>query len=151
MSSTRRDPFRDVASLRDAMNTLFEDSMVRPKAGIMALTGSVPVDVKETRTAYVILMPLPGVSPNDVDIAVLGSTVRVSGELRDLVPEEFEEDVRWLIREWRMGRFERSITLPTTVNPERASAKFDNGVLTIRLPKAEEATPKTIPVRASES
>jgi len=130
------------------MNNLFEEGMLLPR-GSMSAVGSIPLDVRETRDRYIITAPLPGVSPSEVDISVLGSNVRISGEIKDRDGQEQEsnDDCRWLLRERRFGRFERSITLPTSVNSQQASAEFDAGVLTIELPKVEEAQPKTIQIK----
>ncbi|MGA7670878.1 MAG: Hsp20/alpha crystallin family protein [Nitrolancea sp.] len=147
--SSRWDPLRDISGFRDAMNNLFDEGMLVPR-GSMSATGSIPLDVRETRDRYFITAPLPGVSPTDVDISVLGSSVRISGEIKDRDGQQEQEsngDCRWLLRERRFGRFERSITLPTSVNSQHASAEFDAGVLTIELPKVEEAQPKTIQIK----
>ena len=147
MSTNRWDPWRDIVTLREAMNTLLEDSFVRPRAGLMAFTGAIPVDVKETADEFVVYIPLPGIEPADVEISILGDRLRVAGEFKD----RETEDTRWLLRERRFGQFERSIGLPTAVSADQASADFDAGILTVRLPKAEQARPKTIPVRAQAS
>ncbi|HET9017697.1 MAG TPA: Hsp20/alpha crystallin family protein [Thermomicrobiaceae bacterium] len=144
MSTNRWDPWRDIVTLREAMNTLLEDSFVRPRAGLMAVTGTIPVDVKETEEEFVVYIPLPGIRPGDVEISILGDSLRVSGEFKDREPE----DARWLVRERRFGQFERSFTLPTAVSADQATADFDAGILIIHLPKAEQARPKTIHVRA---
>ncbi len=131
------------------MNNLFDEGMLVPR-GSMSNVGSIPLDVRETRDRYIITAPLPGVSPTDVDISVLGSHVRISGEIKDRdgqQEQESSEDCRWLLRERRFGRFDRSITLPTSVNSQHASAEFDAGVLTIELPKVEETQPKTIQIK----
>lgn len=148
--SSRWDPLRDISGFREAMNNLFEEGMLVPRGSSMASVGSIPVDVRETRDRYIITAPLPGVSPNDVDISVLGSNIRISGEIKDhdaRAEHESGEESRWLLRERRYGRFERSITLPTSVNSQQATAEFDAGVLTVELPKVDEARPKTIQIR----
>lgn len=143
MATNRWDPWRDLATLRDAMHTILEDGLTRPRPGFIVTTADVPVDVKETEDAYVVLAALPGVEPADVEISVLGDTLRISGEFKDREPE----DTRWLMRERRFGSFTRTIGLPTAVNSERASAQFSNGILSIQLPKVDAARPRTIPVR----
>ena len=147
MSTNRWDPWRDIVTLREAMNTLLEDSFVRPRAGIMAFTGAIPVDVKETAEEFVVYIPLPGIQPEDVEISILGDSLRISGEFKDREPAE----TRWLARERRFGQFERVVALSTAVSADAASADFDAGILTIHLPKAEQARPKTIPVRGQAS
>ncbi len=149
--SSRWDPLRDISGFRDAMNNLFDEGMLVPRGG-MASFGSIPVDVRETRDRYVITVPLPGVAPDDVDISVLGSSVRISGEIKDHdAPAEHDsnDESRWLLRERRFGHFERSITLPTSVDSQQATAEFDAGVLTIELPKVDQARPKSIQIRTA--
>jgi HSP20 family protein len=146
MSLTRWDPLREILTLREAMTSLLEESMMRPRAGLMAMTGSVPIDVREMPDAYVVTVPLPGVSSEDVEISVLGNSVRITGEFKDREPEE-SQGSRWLVRERRFGRFERAVTLPAPVSADQASADFTDGILTVRLPRAEESRPKSIPVR----
>jgi HSP20 family protein len=151
MSSTRWDPLRDISSFRDAMNNLFDEGLLSPRSGSTAMAGSIPLDVRETVDRYIITAPLPGVQPSDVDITVLGSNVRISGEIRaqdDAV--EPAEECHWLLRERRFGRFERSISLPTSVDSQAANASFNTGVLTIQLPKIDQARPKTIPIKVGE-
>ncbi len=131
------------------MNNLFDEGMLVPRGG-MATLGSIPVDVRETPDRYIITAPLPGVAPDDVDISVLGSNIRISGVIKDRDDEteqESGEECRWLLRERRFGRFERSITLPTSVNTPQATAEFDAGVLTVQLPKIDEARPKSIQIK----
>lgn len=151
MSSTRWDPLRDISSFRDAMNNLFEEGLLVPRSGATAMAGSIPLDVRETVDRYIITAPLPGVQPTDVDISVLGSNVRISGEIKDhddlVAPDE---ECHWLLRERRFGRFERSISLPTSVDSQAATASFDTGVLTIQLPKVDQTRPKTIPIKVGE-
>lgn len=148
MSIQRWDPLRDMLSLREAMNHLLEESFVRPRAGMTAMTSGMAMDVKETHDSYVLETGLPGFKPEDVEISILNDTLRIKAESR---AEEEREDENWLLRERRHGQFERTITLPTPVSAETANAEFDNGILRITLPKSEEARAKTIPVRASHS
>ncbi|HVX28896.1 MAG TPA: Hsp20/alpha crystallin family protein [Nitrolancea sp.] len=151
MSSTRWDPLRDISGFRDAMNNLFDEGLLFPRTGATAMAGSIPLDVRETIDRYIITVALPGVKPGDVDISVLGSNVRISGEIKDHDDAiEPDEECRWLLRERRFGRFERSISLPTSVDSQAASASFDAGVLMIQLPKVEQARPKTIPIKVGE-
>jgi HSP20 family protein len=146
MSIQRWDPFRDIITLREAMNSLLEESFVRPRAGIAAMTGGMPLDLRETDQAFVVETILPGAKPEQVDISVLGDTLRISAEVKD--ESEQRQGEKWLIRERRFGRFERAVTLPAGVNADQATADFTNGILTITLPKAEAARPRNIQVRA---
>jgi HSP20 family protein len=148
MSLTRWDPFREIISLREAMDRLFEESFVRPFRlwpSVIDSEWTLPIDMYETDEALVIKATLPGVEPKDVDITVTGNTLTIKGEIR-----EEEEGKRGTVhfQERRYGKFQRSISLPSTVDPNKAEAEFKNGILTLTLPKVEEAKPKRIPVKA---
>lgn len=141
----RFDPWQEIVTLREAMNSLIEEGVTGSRAGIAAMTGSISIDLKELPDRFVIIAPLPGVQAEDVDISILRDQVRIVAELKESEPEE---RARWLVRERRFGRFERGVTLPAPVSSEHTDAEFDAGILTIHLPKIEAALPKTIPVRA---
>lgn len=155
MSSSRWDPLNDLVSLREAMNNLLEESFIRPRQGDepaapeRGTPAGLAVDIRETPQAFVLRASVPGAKPEEVDITVLGDTVRISGQHRE---EQTASDpnARWLIRERRVGAFERSVRLPTGITSSAAEAEFKDGVLTVTLPKAEEAQPRNIPVRPSQ-
>jgi len=144
---TRWDPFRDLISLRDAMDQLFEESVVRPRTGELTreAAGSLVVDMYETDEAVVVKTATPGVEPEDIDISITGDTLTIKGESR--ADEEVEED-NYLCRERWYGAFSRSMTIPVAVKADEAEAEFEDGVLTLTLPKAEEVKPKAIEVKA---
>ncbi len=149
MSSSRWDPFGDLVSLREAMNNLLEESFVRPRPGAAAGSpAGLAIDVRETPDAFEVTASVPGVEAADVDISVLGDRLRIRGERRE-ERDDKEPNGRWLIRERRFGAFERLVALPTAVEADDASASFKEGVLTITLPKAEAAKPRSIPVRGT--
>ena len=142
MALERWDPFREAVSLRDAMNALFQDSFVRP-SGALAQGGGValPLDVSENENEFVVKASLPGVKPEEVQITVHGETLTIHGESKF---EEEQKDERWHIRERRAGSFHRSIVLPVPVESDKAQASFEHGVLTLTLPKSEQAKPRQI-------
>ena len=148
MSISRWDPWGEIVSLREAMNNLLEESFVRPRQGVSmpGMASSLALDVKETPDNFVVTASVPGVPPSDIDITVLGDTLRIRGVRKEEV-DEASEGGRWLLRERRFGAFERTVSLPTTVSSDRATADFKDGVLTITLPKADIAKPKSIPVK----
>ena len=138
------DPFRDAVSLRDAMNALFQDSFVRPgQAAGQGALAALPLDVCETEHEFVVKAALPGIKPDDVQITVHGDTLTIRGESK---AEEEKKGEHWHLRERRYGTFQRSLTLATPVNSDKAHADFDLGVLTLTLPKAESAKPRQIKV-----
>jgi HSP20 family protein len=143
----RWEPFRELVSLREAMDRLFEESFVRPVGGRLAPAGmEVPaVDVYQTDDAVVVKSAIPGIKPEDIDISITGDTLTIKGETR--VEEEVNEE-NYIRRERRYGSFCRSLALPLPVVTEKAEAEFENGVLTLTLPKAEEVKPKAIKIKA---
>ncbi len=149
MSISRWDPFGDIVSLREAMNNLLEDSFVRPRPGQGETVSGLALDVRETADAFIVTASVPGVAPADVDITVLGDTLQIRGERREERSEGSDQEGRWLVRERRFGAFQRGVSLPTAVKADAANAEFKDGVLTVTLPKADQAKPRTIPVRTS--
>jgi len=143
----RWEPFRDLISLREAMDRLFEESFVRPRTGWPAplSAGTLAVDMYETDQDVVVKSSVPGVKPEDIDITITGDTLTIKGEAKS---EEKVEEANYVRQERRYGAFSRSLTLPTTIVGDKAKAEFENGVLTLTLPKAEEVKPKTIKVKA---
>jgi len=144
MSIQRWDPLRDIVTLREAMNSLLEESFVRPRAGMIAMSGGMAIDLRESEQAYIVETIVAGAKPEDVEISVLGDTLRIAVEVRE---DDDRQGEKWLLRERRFGRFERSLTLPAQVKADEATADFQDGILTISLPKAEVARPRSIPVR----
>jgi HSP20 family protein len=102
----------------------------------------VPVDVEAENETYVISALLPGVKAEDLNIQVVNETVTISGEFK----HGRNEEGNYLLAERPAGRFTRTITLPVALNAAKAEADLTNGVLTLRVPKAEEAMPKSIKV-----
>ena len=143
----RWEPFRDLISLREAMDRLFEESFIRPRTGWLAPVGAgtLAVDVYETDQDVVVKSSVPGIKPEDIDITITGDTLTIKGETQ---AEEKVERADYIRQERRYGAFSRSLTLPTSIVAEKAKAEFENGVLTLTLPKAEEVKPKTIKVKA---
>lgn len=149
MAINRYDPFREMLSLRDAMDRLFQESFVRP-SGWMGNGGGtmpVPVDVLEDAHSYVVTASLPGWKPEDVNITFQEGTLTISGQYQE--NPEPEEGKSWHLRERRVGSFSRSFTFPSAVDPDKAEAHFENGVLTLTLPKAESARPRQIKIGAA--
>jgi HSP20 family protein len=143
---TRWEPFRDLVSLREAMDRLFADSFVRPSGRMLApMEGAaLAVDMYETNDDVVVKTALPGIDPDDVDISITGNTLTIQGETK---AEEAVERENYVYRERRFGAYARSLTLPVGVKADEAEAAYENGVLTLRLPKVEEAKPKAIQVK----
>jgi HSP20 family protein len=125
----------------DRMVQAFAVPPQRANHGVRTL----PVDVWAADDAFVITAAVPGLRAEDLKLEVLADTVTVSGEIAS--PEAGEAG-EWLLRERRYGKFARTVTLPSEVESGQAEAAIENGLLTIRLPKAETARPKNIKVVA---
>lgn len=141
---TRWDPFREMSTLQDRMNRLFNDqfgALSRDES----LTGAFvpPVDVYEDENSIQVRLEVPGVEEKDIDIQLENNLLTIRGE-RKFDKEEKEENFHRIER--RYGSFTRSFTLPTTVNSEGVKADYEKGVLKIQLPKRAEAKPKQIKV-----
>ncbi len=145
-SLIRWDPFAEFGSLRRAMDRVFDDFM-RPTIWRGEAEMAFPVDLYETDDTIVVKASLPGIKPEDVDISVSGDVLTIKGEIKH---EEKVERENYYRQELRYGAFARTIPLPTHVAHERAEAEFEHGILTVRLPKAEEVRPKSIKVRTKE-
>ena len=140
----RPSPFGELMSLRSAMDRLFEDSFVRRPFGAMGgFDGqtALPLDVTRTADELVVEAALPGIKPEDVEITVEDGTLQIRGEFRE---DRKSGEGESLVQEIRRGTVARAITLPTGLEADKASATFENGVLTLRIPKAEATKPKQI-------
>jgi HSP20 family protein len=135
---------REMMTLREAMDRLFDDAFTRPLNIRDGGWTSPAVDMYQTDDEVVVRVALPGFKADEVQINVTGDVLHLRGEMQQ---QEEKKERAWHIREQRWGSFERSIPLPTDVTADRAAADFENGILTITLPKAEEVKPKTITVK----
>jgi HSP20 family protein len=146
MTVIRRSPWRDMMTLREAMDQLFEESFIRPErrlgASSLERPFRLPLDVYTTSEEIVITASLPGLTPDELDIVIEGDTLTIRGELRPPL-----ENVEYLFQERTDGPFSRTLTLNVPVEANKAEAVFENGVLTLTLPKAEETKPRIIKVK----
>lgn len=144
-SVTRWDPFAD---LRGTMDRLFDEGFSRPWRLLPATNGdgfeaAFPVEVAETEGEIEVKAALPGVKPEEVDITVQNDVLTIKAEHKDTTEEKKRDFYR---REIRYGAFHRSMTLPVSVDSDKAEAKYENGILSLTLPKAEALRPKQIKV-----
>jgi HSP20 family protein len=140
----RWEPAREMMTLREAMDHLFDDAFTRPLT--LRDGWSAPaIDMYQTDDEVVVKASLPGVKTDEVQINITGEILTLKGETKQV---QENKDQAWHMREQRWGTFERSIALPTEVIADQAKAEFENGILTITLPKAEEVKPKIINIKA---
>ena len=138
----RPSPFGEMLTLRQAMDRLFDDDYrpFRWMSGGFDGPG-LPLDVTTDADSLTIEAALPGVSPDDVDITVENGTVTISGKTAS---ERSGDEGSYLVQEIRRGSFSRSVSLPTGLEPDKASATFEHGVLRLSIPKAEQVKPRQI-------
>ncbi len=139
----RWEPFRGASSLQDQVNRLFSDVFERQSEESSLTAWAPSVDIYETEHELVVKADLPEVDPKDLDIRVENNILTIRGE------RKFEKNVNeenYLRVERAYGSFARSFTLANTVNSEAIKADYQNGVLTLSIPKREEAKPKQIKV-----
>ncbi len=141
---TRWEPAREMMTLREAMDRLFDDAFTHPAHGFAA---SVPaIDLYQTNDTVVVKAALPGYKPDDVQVSVTDDVLTLRGEFKQEA-EDDQKEATYHVREQRYGSFERSVMLPSAVKTDKAKADFENGVLVITLPKSEEAKPRTISIK----
>ena len=138
-------PLRDFVSLRDAMDTLFEESFIPTLLTPNGSKETFSADLYEKDDTFVIKASLPGMKADEVKIDATANGVTIAGEYKR--DEEVKQD-SYLRRERRYGSFYRSFALPIEIDPAKVEASFENGVLTVKLPKGELAKPKHIAVKA---
>ena len=135
MAIERWDPFRDRRSMREAMDLLFRDSWGRPlDSRLPDWAADIPVDVAEKENAFVVRATIPGVRPEDIQVNVQGERLTLRAESQN---EQERKDERYVVRERYATSFYRTLTLPSPVNTDQADASYDQGVLTLTLPKAQ--------------
>lgn len=137
----------DVVSLRDAMNRLLEESLVRPLSQEQGL--QIPaVDMIEKEHEVVVKATLPGMKTEDIEVTTVGNTLSIKGEIKE--EKEEGEEGEYIYRERRYGSFCRSFTLPEEINVNEAEAEFEDGILTLTLPKTETAKRKSITIKSKK-
>jgi len=143
----RWEPMREMVTLREAMDRLFDDAFTRPLGQTDGWHGSnIPaIDMYQTDDEVVVKASMPGMKSDDVQINVTGDLLTIKGEVKE---KSETKEKNYHIREQRWGTFERSVMLPTSVVSDKAKAEFEDGVLTISLPKAEEVKSKQITIKA---
>ena len=151
MAMQRFDPFSDIVSLREAMDRLFEQSVVRPQRGEAPVTAGakmMPIDLFEKDNDYVIRAFVPGVSAESVDISAERDAVLIKAHIPGEVEKDEAKAYRWMVGELGYGDVVRAVALPAAIDASKMEATVENGVLTVVVPKAEEAKPKKIAVKA---
>jgi HSP20 family protein len=146
MAIARWDPFRDVATLQDRINRIFNESFGRSRdldEEVSLYDWSPPVDIYDTGDGIVLKVELPGVNKDDVSVEVKDNVLTLKGE-RLLDPKI--KDEHYYRKERSFGKFNRSFSLQEPIKPDLIKASFKNGVLTIEIPRPEDERPKQVTV-----
>jgi len=133
-------PYHRMMNHRRMFNRMMNDEWSGDTARV-----AFPLDVKDSNEAYEITAVLPGVSADDLNIQIANNTLTIQGELK----VESDEQATYLLRERTAGRFMRSLQLPEAVDSGKVEASLKDGILTLRVPKAEQARPKSIKVNVN--
>ena len=142
-------PLREFMTLREGMDRLFEDRWAGPSSWLTwSGTGAnfLPLDIYETPDDLVVRAVVPGVSPDGIDIQFQAGVLTLRA--KSLEPET-DSGATWLVHEVVPGEFIRQVTLPRAIDAEKARTTFENGVLTLTLPKTADAKPKQIKVESA--
>lgn len=168
MSITRWEPFSELTPLREMMNRLVEESFIMPRWMTPAreLMATFPIDVCETENDVIVKAALPGLRPEDIDVRITDNVLTIKGEHKEEremgrpmeaqmggqqkgqpAGQQGQTRPTYYRREMSYGTIFREITLPTYVQADKSQATFENGILTLTLPKAEQAKAKRIQVQ----
>jgi HSP20 family protein len=141
---TRYNPLSEMVSLREAMDRLFEESVISPRFGSAPSARGVAANLYETAEGFVLQVPMPGVNSSDVEIKVQQEIVTLKWHTNVTAPEGATVHFSGL----QSGEYQQSFTFPAPINADRAEASYQNGILSLTLPKAEHAKARTIQVNA---
>lgn len=141
---SRWEPVSEIMTLREAMNQLFNDAYTRPmSSGSMSVRPA--IDLYQDNDNVVVKAAMPGLKAEDVEISITGDVLTLRGEYKQ---ESEKKEATYHMREQHYGSFERAIQLPTDVQSDKAQADFEDGILSITLPKAERVKPRKIDIKA---
>jgi HSP20 family protein len=143
---TRWDPNREMQSMRSLMERFFGEPLGGYGFGWPRGDMSLALDVAEEKDAYVVKATVPGVKPEEIDVTMVNNVLTIRGEMKE--DQEINEE-SYHLRERRWGSFSRSVTLPNTVDADKIEANYDQGVLTLRVPKVESMKPRKIAIHSA--
>ena len=143
---SRWDPFQEMLNLPRTVDRLFDNVAPDHEWAQPALWG-LAVDMVENKDEFIVKASVPGINPNDLDVSYSDDTLTIKGEIK--TDKDVKED-QYHLRERRFGSFMRSITLPTKIKGDSIEASYQDGVVTLRLPKAEEVKPKRIAIKVGD-
>lgn len=144
----RWNPFREVAAMQRAMDRAFDnfwgnDWPIQSRWGAFE---SPALDIHESDNAYNVMIPLPGLAPDQINVRIHNGILTISGELPQ---PKVADNSKVVVQERSYGTFSRSVSLPQTVDEDKVEASYENGVLNLTLPKVPQAQPKQIPIKSN--
>jgi HSP20 family protein len=143
----RWNPIRDMITLREAMDQLFNENYLRSReARQQGVAWQLPLDAYTTEDAIVLKADVPGLKPEELEVTLEADTLTIRGELKNRA-----ENQNYVLRERASGPFERVLTINTPIDTTKVEATFEDGVVQIVLPKAEAVKPKQIKVTAAKN
>jgi HSP20 family protein len=143
---TRWDPFQEMLNLRRTVDRLFDNASQDRDWNQPTMWG-LAVDLTEDKDEFIVKASVPGINPDDLDVSYSDDTLTIKGEIKE---DNTVKEGQYHLRERRYGSFMRSVTLPTKIKGDAIEASYQSGVLTLRLPKAEEVKPKRIAIKVGE-
>ncbi|MFL7837167.1 MAG: Hsp20/alpha crystallin family protein [Candidatus Promineifilaceae bacterium] len=144
MAIVRWNPTHDMMRLRSEFDRLFDETLELPAWRWPQQTHQLAIDVAEDDAAYIIKASVPGIKADDLDVSIIDNVLTIKGEIKD--ENELDEE-NYHLRERRWGSFSRSITLPSAVDADAVEASYEDGVLTLNIPKTEEVKARRIPIK----
>ncbi|MFW5748630.1 MAG: Hsp20/alpha crystallin family protein [Chloroflexota bacterium] len=142
----RWNPVREMAAMQSAMDRLFDETWRSARTGNGG--SALAVDVHETDSTYTVVANLPGVNPDAISVSLHDGVLTIAAEI---ARAERDENARVLVQERSYGKFSRSLNLPQPVDSDKVEASYDDGVLTLALPKVPEVQPRQIPVKVGRA
>jgi HSP20 family protein len=140
-------PLLDVQQMMNEMDRVFGDRTIRGRGRQRSYRPA--MDVFDSGDAIVVKLLIPGASPDDLDISLEQNTLTIKGVIGYALSEDQERQVTWYQREIGYHEWAESVQVPTPVDADQTTADFENGILTLTLPKAEQARVKRIPVQST--
>jgi HSP20 family protein len=146
---SRWDPYREMVNFRKVVNRMLEDPYYAQGSDWdQSMSWDLPLDVVEKTDEYIVKASLPGINPDDLEITYTNNMLTIRGEMKSDT-EQKEGD--YLLQERRFGSFQRTVSLPETIKANDIEAHYQDGVLSLTLPKTEEVKPKRIPIKSGSS
>jgi HSP20 family protein len=141
------DPWSELDRLQDEINDLFDVDRFPTTSGLFDRPISPAIDVIENPENYKVICELPGIDLEDIDVSITSNVLTIKGEKKE---DKEEKKGRYYRKESCAGGFQRTLSLPGSVEADKVKAEFKNGIMSITLPKKEEAKPKQITVNIKE-